>query len=549
MIALLKHIWKISVYHDYILKRRMTMTTKKFIFILFILFSLSNIFYAQGISRSSGIGVRMSFWKPHNIGTDVNVGYSGVRTTVGNGEGGYLYYFTRLKENWYLETMFGGTGTVLFTNIGSLGTYTSEMSVVPLLFGARNDFLSLEHGSIFQPYWSFGGGIHWISKVKSSTVQGVEANVGSDAQFGIYGGTGINALISSRFAINADIKYHLLEFNPSKEYSGMEYSFGLTYMWGDNPEIFRVEDIKVIVQNIYPSYYQFYNTYPLALVTVKNMVSYPIEVNITTNIQNFSERSQESGFKKINPGQNEDIYIYALFGKNLLYTKQREEAIIDIQLEARAGATQSKTISANIVIHNRNAWNGEINSLKYFLTPDDEKIMNTSREVLEKNPIAAESNNKNFEIAKTLFNNLKEKRLNYLSDPNIPFYKDDYVQYAPETLEKTTGDCDDLVILYASLLESVGIKTAFVEVKDPEKEIAHLYLIFDSGLTPDNGNLITSNEKLYITRKNSIWIPVETTQVQKGFKEAWSSAALSYLQEGTLRNGLANGWVNIIEIH
>jgi len=549
MITLLKNIWKISVYHDYILKRRMTMTTKNFIFILFILFSLSNIFYAQGISRSSGIGVRMSFWRPHNIGTNVNVGYSAVRTTVGNGEGGYLYYFTRLKENWYLETMFGGTGTVEFTNIGSLGTYTSKMSVIPLLFGARNDFLSLEHGSIFQPYWSFGGGIHWISNVRTNIVQGVEANVGSDAQFGIYGGTGINALISSRFAINADIKYHLLEFNPSKEYSGMEYSFGLTYMWGDNPEIFRVEDIKVIVQNIYPSYYQFYNTYPLALVTVKNMVSYPIEVNITTNIQNFSERSQESGFKKINPGQNEDIYIYALFGKNLLYTKQREEAIIDIKLEARAGATQSKTISANIVIHNRNAWNGEINSLKYFLTPDDEKIMNTSREILEKNPVAGNSKNKNFEIAKTIFNELKEKRLNYLSDPNIPFYKDDYVQYAPETLEKSTGDCDDLVILYASLLESVGIKTAFVEVKDPDKEIAHLYLIFDSGLTPVKGNLISSNEKLYITRKNSIWIPVETTQVQKGFKEAWSSAALSYLQEGTLRNGLANGWVNIIEIH
>jgi len=575
MIALCKHIWKISVYHKYINYKSMNMIRKCIIPLLILFFLLSNINFAQGISRSSGIGVRWSIWKPHNIGSEVFVGSFPVTANIGTGEGGYIYYYTRFKENWYFEMMFGSTGNITHSKVGPFGTFTAEKSVMPLLFGARRDFLSLEHGSIFQPYWSFGGGLHWINNVQSSTVQGVNATIGSDSQIGIYAGTGINAHLSSRFALNADLKYHLLSFSPEEEYSGFEYSFGLTYMWGDNPEIFRVEDIKVIVQNIYPSYYQFYNTYPLALVTVKNMVSYPIEVNITTNIQNFSERSQESGYKKINPGQKEDIYIYALFGKNLLYTKQREEAIIDIQLEARAGATQSKTISANIVIHNRNAWNGEINSLKYFLTPDDEKIINASREVLEKNPVAGDSENKNFEIGETIFQSLKETGLNYIGDPNIPlykevylqdslrtlkkrtgdgdpnilFYKDDYVQYASETLEKKTGDCDDLVILYASLLESVGIKTAFVEVKDPDKEIAHLYLIFDSGLPPDKGIFISSNEKLYIIRKNSIWIPIETTMVQKGFNEAWKYAAMSYLQEGTLRNGLANGWVNIIEIH
>jgi hypothetical protein len=549
MIALYKHIWKITVYHEYINNKSMNMFKKYIIPLLTIFFLLNNINFAQGISRSSGIGVRWSIWKPHNIGSHVYVGPFPVIATVGSGEGGYLYYFTRLKENWYLETMFGGTGNVIYSRVGPFGTYTAEMSVTPLLFGARNDFLSLEHGSIFQPYWSFGGGLHWISEIKSSTVAGVNAKVGSDAQIGVYIGTGVNALLSSRFALNADFKYHLLEFNPEREYSGFEYSFGITYMWGDNPEIFRIEDIKVIVQDIYPSYYQFYNTYPLALLTVKNMVSYPIEVNIITNIQGFSERSQESGFKKINPGQTEDIPVYALFGTNLLYTKQREEAIIDIQLEARAGATQSKTISANIVIHSRNAWNGEINRLKYFLTPDDEEIIDISRQILENNPINEGSNIKNFEIAKTLFNALVDSGMRYLSDPNIPFYKDDYVQYASETIKKKTGDCDDLVILYGSLLESVGIKSAFVEVRDPEKEIAHLYLIFDTGVSQENSQQVSSNDKSYIVRNNKIWIPVETTLLQNDFNNAWKTAALNYLQQGVLRNGLTQGWVNIIDIH
>jgi hypothetical protein len=139
-------------------------------------------------------------------------------------------------------------------------------------------------------------------------------------------------------------------------------------------------------------------------------------------------------------------------------------------------------------------------------------------------------------------------------DPNIPFYKNDRVQYAIETLHNKSGDCDDLVILYSSLLESVGIKTAFIEVRDPEKEQAHVYLIFDSGLSANQGEIITSNEKRYIVRGNEqlkkrIWIPIETTLIGKGFDEAWDSGALSYLEEAVLRNGISEGWVKVIDIN
>ena len=128
------------------------------------------------------------------------------------------------------------------------------------------------------------------------------------------------------------------------------------------------------------------------------------------------------------------------------------------------------------------------------------------------------------------------------------------VQYAKETLHSKSGDCDDLVILYSSLLESVGIKTAFIEVRDPKKEIAHVYLIFESGLTINQGQFISSNEKKYIIRgkeqtKKRIWIPIETTLVGKGFTEAWNTGALTYLEEAVLRNGISEGWVKVIDIY
>ena len=553
VVALYTQNWKILINDIQSLNNiqiiLMNSLTNKFMLFIFIIALSSNITRAQRIIRSSGFGFRTSFWKPKQNITQIDVGTFPVSVSVGSGQGGHLYYYTRLKENWYLETTFGSTGTIVFTKTGLLGTYNEEISVIPLLFGARNDWLSLKYGSIFQPYYSFGGGMHWINLTKNSTLQGVDISSDTDAQFGIYVGSGLNVLLSSRFALNADLKYHLLEFNANKGFSGFEYGFGVTYMWGDNPEIFRVEEIKVIVQNIYPSYYQFYNTYPLALVKIKNMVSYPIEVNLITDINGFSERSQESGFKRINPGQSEDIPVYAIFGKNILYTSQREEAILDMKLEARAGATQSKRLSVNVTVHSRNAWNGEIDRLKYFLTPDDDEIIQYSRKILENYPKIADTELKNYQIAQVIFNTLSDSGLHYLNDPNIPYYEDDYVQYAVETKEKGTGDCDDLVILYGSLLESVGIKTAFVEVKDPEKDIAHLYLVFDSGIAATQGHLISTNEKLYIIRKNSIWIPVETTLIRKGFKEAWKSGALNYLQDGILRKGLTEEWFKIIDIH
>jgi len=141
----------------------------------------------------------------------------------------------------------------------------------------------------------------------------------------------------------------------------------------------------------------------------------------------------------------------------------------------------------------------------------------------------------------------------YRSDPNILFYQDDRVQYAMETIDQKGGDCDDLVILYASLLESLGIHTAFVEIRDPEKTIAHLYLLFATGLTAEQGHLISSNEKRFVLRdklsgQKEIWIPVETTLIEKGFEEAWKMGATEYLKDAIIRNGLEQGWVKVIDV-
>jgi hypothetical protein len=324
-------------------------------------------------------------------------------------------------------------------------------------------------------------------------------------------------------------------------------------MWGKKRQMIRVEEVRMVVTDIYPAYYQFYNYYPLAMMRVRNMTKGPVEVNIKGTVRPYSERPRDTGYITIPARETRDIPIHAIFGPRIRSVSSRESAVLDLQIEARAGGTFRQSFSNPIMVHNRNSWNGEMDKLVFFVTPDDERILALSRKFMSEMVDEPDAELRLFHIARTVFAKLSELDLRYQNDPLIPFYRDDRVQYAYETLELKSGDCDDLVVLCASLLESTGINTAFVEVQNPNKEQAHLFLLFNTTLPPERGFRISSNRKRYMVRENSIgqqtiWIPAETTSLAEGFEAAWQSGALQVLQEGIVDGGLADGWVRIIDV-
>ncbi len=522
-------------------KRFKFLITGLFIVMLFS-YSTSSLI-AQGMSRSNGIGFRTGFWKTARSTSLIKI--SGTRVEV-SGAGAWMYFFSRFQHDWSFELNLGAVGSVI-TDVGG----EDVTAILPFLFGLRWDYLAMRTASAFQPYFSFGLGPYWITSVDNSIFEG--ENVESGLKPGAYLGTGVNIELTSWFALNFDLKYHFVDFKFGQDLSGYEFGVGFSLMWGRRREIIRIKDIKVIITDIYPAYYQFYNLYPIAIVTIQNMTKSSVEVNVRSNIRSFSDRPKNSGYIRIAGKETRDIPITAIFSSRVRKVATRESAVLDLIIEARAGNTFREEFSSQIMIHNRNSWNGEMDKLVFFVIPDDERILKLSRQLVKTIEMDSENILRNFNTAKHFFNEFEKMNLRYQSDPNIPFYQDDRVQYAIETLELKTGDCDDLVVLYASLLESVGINTAFVEVRDPEKEIAHVYLIFNSGIPATRGELISSNEKRYLTRENSIgqktiWLPIETTLIGGGFEEAWKAGALQYLQEGVLRKGVVDGWVRMIDV-
>jgi len=126
-----------------------------------------------------------------------------------------------------------------------------------------------------------------------------------------------------------------------------------------------------------------------------------------------------------------------------------------------------------------------------------------------------------------LFDALAARGVRYVPDPENPYGGFipgrpvlDTVRLPRETLRLRSGDCDDLVMLYAALLQNIGIDTAVVDLYD------HVLVMFDTGLTARSlGQLARDPSLLRVDARGRVWVPVEVTMVGKSFSAAWEAAA------------------------
>ena len=82
-------------------------------------------------------------------------------------------------------------------------------------------------------------------------------------------------------------------------------------------------------------------------------------------------------------------------------------------------------------------------------------------------------------------------------------------------------------ILYAALLESVGIETAFITVP------GHILAAVALPMTPEEAERTFSRLDRFIVSQGRVFIPVEATIFGKGFNAAWAEGARQWRLAGT----------------
>jgi tetratricopeptide (TPR) repeat protein len=96
--------------------------------------------------------------------------------------------------------------------------------------------------------------------------------------------------------------------------------------------------------------------------------------------------------------------------------------------------------------------------------------------------------------------------------------------YPGEFLLKSdrAGDCDDLSVLYASMLQYAGLSTALITGPGH----GHIFMMFDTNIPVAYSRGLPVSPKLFVKHNGTLWIPVETTMIPKfTFCEAWTDAA------------------------
>ncbi len=314
----------------------------------------------------------------------------------------------------------------------------------------------------------------------------------------------------------------------------------------------RIEYVEII-SDVYPAAYQVHAYRPIAKVRVKNISHRPIESRVGFFVDRIMERETETRPYYMMPGETVEIPVTALFSEAIKSITNFTLQTAEVYVRATTAKNYDDRRQAHLAVHGRNDWNGDIVMLRYFVTPEDPQIIRFTRDVLNQHQDKLADVHpalERFTKSKILFDHFSNI-LMYVHDPRKTHNR---VQYPAETLDLRGGDCDDMSVAFSSILASIGIATAFIDVVPPdEPHNAHVYLLMDTGLSPEQAHLISSNPKRYIVRKNefgdeTVWLPLETTVTQEGFDRAWDAGAESYYNEGILQGGLINGWVRIVDV-
>jgi tetratricopeptide (TPR) repeat protein len=242
------------------------------------------------------------------------------------------------------------------------------------------------------------------------------------------------------------------------------------------------------------------------------------------------------------PGQSEEIALKAVFNNSILTLTEDSsvQALIEASyFENGKRVTYNKTPTVSVYDKHRLTWD-ERDRFATFITPKDTPVVNLVRSVVTQ----FKETKDEAQLAAAVFDMLGVYGMTYIQDPSNPYQVSsgkvntvDYIQFPRETLERKSGDCDDLVAFYSAALESMGIDTRVLEVP------GHMFMMFATGIAADEDGY--TMDKMYAIYDDQLWIPVETTLVGNAFIKAWEKGAAAYYKwkgKGLTVLDIHNSW-------
>jgi hypothetical protein len=357
---------------------------------------------------------------------------------------------------------------------------------------------------------------------------------------GLFGGIlGAQFHLSPYFSLYAEGGYTYRIYSPNRPLPSLDAALGvrinLSEIMGGRTRA-RVE--KTEQYRVFPVSWAWYENNPVATVKVTNGEPNAItDINLSFFMDSYmSQPWTFATLPRLAPGESAEVPLTALFNEVMINLSNDVSANGTIQMQYRSlGAKKESVSTIQMPIHNRNALNWDDDRrAAAFVSPRDSSALHFARYVAGVVAALGETTPPNVRNAIAMFEALRLYGINYVVDPASSYAalsEDasglDSLNYPYQTLYYRSGDCDDLSILFCSLLEVIGIETAFITIP------GHIYMAFEIG---DRGWLAGNDGIIELDGNDGNrcrWLPVEITVPNQGFTGAWRTGAREWRNSGT----------------
>jgi tetratricopeptide (TPR) repeat protein len=280
----------------------------------------------------------------------------------------------------------------------------------------------------------------------------------------------------------------------------------------------------VQVENLFPSRMASYSQDSVGTVKIKNISEEGVDnLVVSAQLVGFMDAPLDQKHGVLEAGGEADVPVKVILDKaKLIGLDENRPAMLTLKLSYNVGEFRVEQDSSHsVMVYDRNSisWS-QPRSVAAFVTPKAEGVTRFAALALD-DKVAKELRQNALYYPVLLHNLIGKSGIKYLKDAVNPYGKEalDYVQYPEESLALGTGDCDDLAVLYSTLLESVGNRAALVLTP------GHVLMAADTNIPVQHFQRVTPDRNKVIFAEGTVWIPVETTLIGSSFADAWKRAA------------------------
>ncbi len=338
--------------------------------------------------------------------------------------------------------------------------------------------------------------------------------------------------ISPNFTLIGGVSYniHIMDSDILKQCTptGNRLGVHLSVQYTFNTE--KTDGISVNLaqdEPIFPLFARMYKDNSFGTLTIHNGETAEIRnVRLSFRAGDYTASEMLCGNADIiKKNQSAEIPFFADFSEAVLnFTEQGQipgEIVVTYEL---LGAKKTAVKTVIVPSYNRNAirWT-DANALAAFISPSSSEILEMSKYLVGIARDELRSGlNRNQQFAMYLFEGTRLTGVEAVPSADTPYMmyhtdteKIDAIQHPYQTLSFKSGDYDDVGLLYAALLESVGINTAFIPLQDD------FIVLFDLGITDTQAENLFSSLDSLLNLGDTMWIPVSSANFKEGFINSW----------------------------